>query len=296
MRSRARALLAASREHILDCGDGVRLLGFHSAHDAQHSRPLVILLHGWEGSADSFYVLSLGSYLFARGFDIFRLNFRDHGPTHHLNRDLFHSCRIVEVVGAVRAIQEKFSPSSLNIAGFSLGGNFALRVGARADRAGIRLHKAIGVCPVLSPRNTLKALKSGWFVYEQYFVRKWKESLRIKQRAFPNHFYFKEIFRLDNLHDMTDVLVRDHTQFPTLEDYLEGYAITGEVLADLNVEARLLLAADDPIIPVNDVAQLARSSALQVDVIPFGGHCGFFETFNRESWADRRVAALLEQS
>ena len=59
---------------------------------------------------------------------MFRLNFRDHGDTHHLNRDLFHSCRIDEVVGAVRAVRRAFATDPVAVAGFSLGGNFALRV------------------------------------------------------------------------------------------------------------------------------------------------------------------------
>src|SRR5689334_17337757 len=69
---RARAMLAQSREHILECGDGVRLLGFHSAHP-DTSRPLVVLLHGWEGSAESLYLLSLSGFLYDQGYNIFRL-------------------------------------------------------------------------------------------------------------------------------------------------------------------------------------------------------------------------------
>ncbi|HYM35116.1 MAG TPA: hypothetical protein VET48_06930, partial [Steroidobacteraceae bacterium] len=72
--SRTHTMLSVASEHILDCGDGVRLMGFHSSR-AGSARPLVVLMHGWEGSADSLYVLSLGSYLFGKGFDIFRLNF-----------------------------------------------------------------------------------------------------------------------------------------------------------------------------------------------------------------------------
>ena len=34
---------------------------------------------------------------------------------------------------------------------------------------------------------------------------------------------------------MTAELVRRHTEFPTLEDYLNGYAITGARLAQLKV-------------------------------------------------------------
>ena len=105
---RSKELLAASDNRIIECGDGVRLLGHYSSQAAAGKAPakeVVILLHGWEGSAESIYVLSLGSHLFSLGYDIFRLNFRDHGPSHHLNEEIFHSCRLDEVVGAVSAIQ-----------------------------------------------------------------------------------------------------------------------------------------------------------------------------------------------
>lgn len=295
LRRRAKTLLACSREHILDCGDGVRLMGLHSAHPnpSNESRPLVVLLHGWEGHADSNYVLSLGSYLFGKGYDIFRLNFRDHGPTHHLNRDIFHSCRLPEVVGAVRAIQTVFAPSSLSVAGFSLGGNFALRVAAKAPQAGIKLRHAIAVCPVLHPKKTLAAMESGWFVYQKYFIRKWKSSLRIKQKCFPEHFDFSNILRMSSLNDMTDVMVRHHSEYPDLSTYLDGYAIVDDVLAELTVDSHVILAEDDPIIPVHDVRFLAQTPHLKITTVKHGGHCGFMDRLHSESWVDRNVAEIL---
>src|SRR3954466_11640267 len=110
-------------EHILDCGEGVRLQGFHTPQRASaEARGLVVLLHGWEGSARSNYLLSTGARLLREGFDVFRLNFRDHGETHHLNREIFHSCRLDEVAGAVGLVARNFAPRALAIAGFSLGG------------------------------------------------------------------------------------------------------------------------------------------------------------------------------
>ena len=38
---------------------------------------------------------------FDADYDVARLNLRDHGDSHHLNDEIFHSCRIAEVVGAV---------------------------------------------------------------------------------------------------------------------------------------------------------------------------------------------------
>lgn len=294
---RARDLLAASTTQILDCGDGVRLLGHHSTQTAlgrAPARDLVILLHGWEGSADSLYVLSLGAYLYRLGCDVFRLNFRDHGPSHHLNREIFHSCRLDEVIGAVRRIRQLAPQRRLTIAGFSLGGNFALRVAARAATSGLELERAVAVCPVLRPHSTMNVLEKGSFIYRQYFISKWKRSLRIKQELFPDLYDFREVLRQNNLRTMTELLVERYSEFPNLEAYLDGYAIVGEVLARLEVPSYALLALDDPIIPAHDVADLARNPHLEVMTIPYGGHCGFMDGFNRESWADRKVASLLE--
>ena len=94
---RAVPLLAASEELLLDCGDGVTLQAFHSSPTKRGREPgkkLAVLLHGWEGSSESTYLLSMAQSLFAEGHEVVRLNLRDHGATHHLNRDLFHSCRL----------------------------------------------------------------------------------------------------------------------------------------------------------------------------------------------------------
>lgn len=293
---RARALLACAQTQIVDCGDGVRLMGHYSSQTAAGRAPardLAILLHGWEGSADSLYVLSLGSHLFKLGCDVYRLNFRDHGPTHHLNEDLFHSCRLDEVVGAVRSIQQATPERRLTIAGFSLGGNFALRVAARAPAAGIHLARAVAICPVLRPHSTMDILEEGSFVYRQYFISKWKRSLRLKQRFFPRRYDFSSILAQRSIKAMTQIMVERYSEFASLDAYLNGYAIVGDALAGLTVPSHLLLSLDDPIIPARDLEQLARTAHLQVTTIAHGGHCGFMDGFNRESWADRQVGRLM---
>jgi predicted alpha/beta-fold hydrolase len=294
---RARPLISTSRELLLDCGDGVRLQAlFSPAPGAQQRRAMVVLLHGWEGSAQSLYVLSLGQTLHEHGFDVVRLNLRDHGDTHHLNRDLFHSCRLPEVVGAVRRLQFLFPSHRLMLAGFSLGGNFMLRVAAEAPTAGIDIAHAIGVSPVLDPANSLDAMERGWSLYHDYFVRKWLRSLRRKQRAWPGHFEFDEFIASRNLRQMTRELVLRHAGYDDVEDYFRGYAITESRLADLVVPSTLITALDDPIIPSSDLSRLARPSALRVIVTETGGHCGFFDSLRGPGWADRLILRELQQS
>lgn len=288
------ALARGAVEHILDCGDGVRLQGFHTAPDsAQESRGLIVLLHGWEGNADSTYILQTGASLVRAGFDVFRLNFRDHGDTHHLNAGLFHSCLIDEVVGAVAALHRLFPDRALGVAGFSLGGNFALRIGLRAPAAKIPLQYVMAICPVISPRNGLYSLETALPVYERYFLHKWRSSLKRKQALFPTTpmFDLKEL--RGNLRELTRSLVLRHTGFGSLEDYLDGYSLEGAALAQMQIPATILTAADDPVIPISDFRALKLPPMIELDVAEHGGHCGFIHDFSLRSWTEGYIVARM---
>jgi predicted alpha/beta-fold hydrolase len=293
---RCRDLLEASEPVLLDCGEDVRLLGLRATQE-RAGRPsaarMVVLLHGWEGSANSLYVLSLGQHLFARGFDVLRLNLRDHGDSHHLNAGIFHSCRIVEVVGAVRRVQREHPDRALSLVGFSLGGNFCLRVGARAPEAGIRIARIVAVCPVLDPGTTLEALERGPSVYRNYFLSKWRRSLQLKQAAWPGDYDFGDMIRDPSLTAMTERMVLKYTDFPDLATYLRGYAITGNVLESLEAPAHLLTSKDDPMILAHDLEAVARPRSLEITITSRGGHCGYMDAVRGPSWIDRRIADEL---
>lgn len=291
-----RDMLAASRSMLLDCGDGVTWQGYYSPHAEATAgrRRLAILIHGWEGSADSLYLISAAAYLYRQGYEVFRLNMRDHGPTHHLNVELFHSGRIDEAVGATSRLQRLFQEHDLYLAGFSLGGNFSLRIAARAPEAGIALKKVVAVCPVLDPASTLRALDEGWFGYRHYFVSKWRRSLLLKQKLFPNVFDFQEIPRLNTLTAMTDRFVTEYGPYPSLQDYLSDYAITGDALAKLSIPASLILAKDDPVIPVEDLERMAIPTSLEVVATEFGGHCGYLTGMGGGSWIDGQILSRFE--
>ena len=294
---RARAVLAASKPLLLDCGEGVRLLGLHAepAPGAESSpRRLAVLLHGWEGSADSLYLISVAGLLHARGFDVLRLNLRDHGGTHALNRELFHSCRLPEVVGAVARVAKLFPAHRLMLAGFSLGANFCLRVGAKARAAGISIARIVAVCPVLDPAVTLEALERGPAIYHHYFMYKWQRSLRLKQAAWPDDYDFREALTDASLRSMTERMVLKHTDFPDLASYLRGYAITDGVLETLEAPAHIITSADDPMIHARDLDRLACPPSLEITLTPRGGHCGFMDALGGPSWIDRRIVAELE--
>lgn len=286
-RGRAAALRAAAEPWVLDCGAGVRL-------EARHTRapradaPCAVLLHGWEGSADSCYLLSLGATLHGAGYQVLRLQLRDHGGTQALNEPLFHSCLLGDVTGALRAIAARLGDTPLGLAGFSLGGNFLLRAAAEPGLPR-SVACAVAVSPVLHPASAMDALERHWRIYEHYFVRRWSRSLRGKQRAWPGRYHFGPLLASGRLRPMTEAMVRAYAGFADSAAYFEGYAITGGRLLTLGTPASLLLAEDDPIIPAADLARLAPTTWLEVTRTPHGGHCGFLEDWRGGSYADRYV-------
>ncbi len=281
----SRPVREASREWIIDCSDGVKLQAFHAAPPRPNGK-LAVLLHGWEGSVNSRYVLTLAQQLFDAGVEVVRLNLRDHGDTHHLNEGIFHSCRLPEVVDAVAAVSQRWPGHERWLAGFSLGGNFMLRVAASGDTRIGRLAGVIAVSPVLDPGATLTAMERGLPVYQRYFVRKWAGSLRRKQRVWSGRHEFGELLHWGDLRRTTAALVALHTDYPTMEDYLAGYAITGGRLESLAAPAVIIAAKDDPIIPAGDLARLARNPLLTIVALERGGHLGFMTSVFRHSWVN----------
>lgn len=277
---------------LVDGGDGVRLTGAYTRQrKCEQATGLAVLFHGWEGSVDSTYVLQTGSRLLADGWDVFRLNFRDHGDSHPLNEALFHSCRIDEVVHALGDVVRRWPSPRVALAGFSLGGNFALRAALRAAAADIALDYTLAVCPIIDPGEGLFSLEEAapWF-YQAYFLRKWRRSLQAKQAAFPHRHYFELDELRQNLRGLTESLVLRHTDFGSLQAYLDGYSVAGDALKAMQIPATILTARDDPVIPVAAFERLELPSTVELDIAPHGGHCGFIQSLNMSSFTDGYIA------
>ena len=292
---RAKTLLAAEQEWIVDGGDGVRLLG-HFSRQSGESKGLVILFHGWEGSSRSNYVVGVGSRLFEQGFDVFRLNFRDHGDSHHMNPGIFHSCLLAEVVHALKDIQQRTGASNWALSGYSLGGNFALRVGLEAPQAGLSIGRILAICPVVSPSNVLRAMEEGPSIYENYFIHKWTKSLKRKQSLFPDSYEYEEWHKLEGLRERTGYFATGYYGFDSLDDYFEGYSIAGNRLADLQVPTTILTSEDDPVVPVADFNDLPENEHVELLVARYGGHCAFLKNWKMESWADDLIIERVIES
>ncbi|MGD2270179.1 MAG: alpha/beta fold hydrolase [Desulfobacterales bacterium] len=293
---RGNPMLEAAEEMILETGNGVRLLGSFSAPNRRKAKGLVIMLHGWEGSIDSSYMLRTGRCLFDHGYAVFRLNFRDHGVSHHLNTGLFYATLLEEVFQAVKQAAEMLNGYPAFLLGFSLGGNFALRIARQTSAAPIgNLKHIVSISPVLDPAKATDRIENCRYI-RRYFLKKWQRSLGRKQAQFPHIYDFSEIMSLKSIRKITDELIRKYSDLESTDEYFKGYTLKGGDLKKIATPTTLIVAEDDPIIPIGDFHKLQLNSDTNMVIHRHGGHNGFIHGFALKSWYENKLVALFNDT
>ena len=282
-------------EILLDAGNNIRLHGLYSSakNINNFNHKLVILIHGWEGSAESTYLLSAASHLFNAGFSILRLHLRDHGPSSHLNTELFHAARLEEVLGGLHDIQKRLEYNNYYLVGFSLGGNFALRVGQKAVHYALKLTHIVAISPVFSPTETMHALENGSGIYRHYFIKKWKRALKKKAEYFPEEYNFNDLLTSNSLNNMTKTLVSKYTPFKPVSEYFDSYTLNPGDFDTSNIQTDVILAADDPVIPLSSAHHFTSTDHFTLRIFNQGGHCGFVQNWRFDSWVDHELVRLF---
>src|SRR5208337_2486338 len=133
--------------------------------------PVIVIVHGLEGSSDSNYARGIANKAYARGFHAVRMNQRNCGGTERLTPTLYNS----GLSGDYRAvlmglIGEGFQ--KVFFAGYSMGGNLVTKMaGELGESAPKELKGVAGVCPALDLSACSDALeKIENYLYERHFV------------------------------------------------------------------------------------------------------------------------------
>lgn len=286
-------MLDSANEVILNPGEDVKLQGFYSNQLKGQAKGLAVLLCGWEGSVNSAYILSTGKFLYHNGYAVFRLNYRDHGDSHHLNPGLFLATLLDEVFEAVQQVAGYEKNLPLYLVGFSMGGNFALRVARKCDKNPIsNLAHVISISPVLDPEKSTHAIDD-FHPIRRYFLKKWQRSLKKKQACFPERYDFSEVLSLGSIAEMTDLMIERYSDYENASVYFSRYALLNDALGDIPVPATIIAAKDDPIIPVADFYDLKTNSLIDLIIHRYGGHNGFLETLSGRAWYEMKMMEIF---
>jgi len=261
----------------------------------------LIALHGLESSSDAPYVRGLAEKAFAAGFNAVRLNQRNCGGTEHLSDSLYHSGLTEDAIAVMRELRDVDGLPAFAVAGYSLGGNLALKLaGDYGPNAPPELRAVCAVSPTMDLAVCVDALEEKEnALYQWHFVRNLKRRMRRKSLAFPGKWSLDALHRIRSIREFDDAYTAPHHGFGDATDYYHR-ASAMRVIDKISIPTLIITAADDPFVPPGPFKDRAvvTNRNIAVQLTPHGGHCGFVEepTANYDGyWAEREIIEFVRQ-
>lgn len=292
--------LPAATVRYFDVAPDTRVL----AHCHWQARPwehsTIIALHGLNGSSAAHYMLGVASKAFARGMNVLRLNQRNCGGTEHLSPGLFHSGLTADVRRVLEELTEVDGLPAIAIAGYSLGGNLALKLaGEVGDDPPASLWAVAAVSPILEIGECVRALERPSNVfYEWNFVRDLKKRMRRKDKFRPGLFDLSRLRAIRTIREFDEAYTAPHFGFRNAEDYYFR-ASAMRVVDRIRVPALIISAEDDPFVPPDPFRdpKVTSNPHITLRVCAHGGHCGFVGPGSAEDdgyWAERKIVDFVD--
>jgi predicted alpha/beta-fold hydrolase len=263
-------------------------------------RPTLLLLHGLEASSDAHYIRGIADKGFRQGFNVVRLNQRNCGGTESLSPTLYHSGLTGDPVAVLRELVARDGLPSFCVAGYSLGGNLALKLagefGAEAPR---ELHAVCVVSPTMDLEGCVRALERPLNrIYQWNFMKDLKARLRRKAALFPDRFPLDRLDEVRTVREFDDAYTAPHFGFAGASDYYHR-ASALRVVDRIEVPTLVLTAADDPFVPPEPFRDPSVTSNpwITVRVSSHGGHCAFLAApVDGEDgyWAEHAIVAFAK--
>lgn len=256
--------------------------------------PVIVIVHGLEGSSDSNYVKGIAEKAFKRGFHAIRMNQRNCGGTEMLTPTLYNS----GMSGDYRAVFEELANvdrfEHIYFVGYSMGGNLVTKMaGEFGEAAPVALRGICGVCPALDLAACADALerKDNYF-YQRHFVNGLMKRYATKQRLFPERYSANGFGPIRTVREFDDAITAPQFGYRDAQEYYEA-AGAKRVIDQLRVPMLLITAEDDPFVPYVSFlgARVEKNRAIQFAVTRHGGHCGFISRHSgmERFWAEQRI-------
>jgi predicted alpha/beta-fold hydrolase len=278
-----------------DVADDARVLAHCHWQREGADRPAIILLHGLEGSSHAHYMAGISDKAWAAGWNVVRLNQRNCGNTEHLSRGLYHSGLTHDARYVMRELTERDRIRSIVVAGYSLGGNLALKLaGELGDAAPPELAAVCAVSPTMDLARCVDALeRRSNFAYQWNFVRNLKARMRRKAAALPGAFSLEALGRVWTVRGFDEAYTAPHHGFRDAADYYHR-ASALRVIDRIRIPALIITAEDDPFVPTTPfrAPEVAGNPNITLVITAHGGHCAFLERAAGEYdgyWAEREI-------
>jgi predicted alpha/beta-fold hydrolase len=292
--------LPAGEERLFRVDGETQLKGIcHWQAGKELDLPVIVTVHGLEGSCDSNYAKGIADKAWARGFHAVRMNQRNCGGTERLTPTLYNSGMSGDYAAVFAELAEKDGFTKIFFAGYSMGGNLVTKMaGEFADGAPKQLRGVAAVCPALDLSACADALERvDNYFYQRHFVTGLMARYRKKQELFPERYSTNGLGPIRSVREFDDAITAPAFGYRDAEDYYEHVGAK-KVVDRVRVPMLMITAQDDPFVPYASFLKTRVAENACVDFVAprHGGHCGFISRFEgvERFWAEERIVEWAE--
>jgi predicted alpha/beta-fold hydrolase len=214
---------------------------------------------------------------------------------------LFHSGLTADAAHVVHELTHVDGLPAIGIAGYSLGGNLALKLaGEYGAFAPETLVGVAAVSPIIEISECTRALERPENVlYQWNFVRDLKRRMRRKDRCRPGAFDLTRLRQVKTVREFDETYTAPYFGFRSAEDYYHR-ASSLRIIDRISLPALVITAEDDPFVPSQPFhdPQLMGNPHIDLRVCGHGGHCGFVGPSSGSDdgyWAENQIVDFVER-
>jgi uncharacterized protein len=259
--------------------------------------PIVVLLHGLEGSIDSPYAKGILKTIQDSNWQGVLMHFRGCGGQHNKLDRGYHSGETGDLDTFVKTLKTRYPDRKLAAIGVSLGGNVLLKyLGEQGDEC--QLTSAMVVSVPFDLADSARNLNRGFSkIYQQHLISRLSKKMRDKFKEKPAP------FNIDKLDKWTDFNSFDHNVTAAIHGFKSGddyytKSSSKQFIKNITIPTLILHSKDDPFmsaeaIPIKD----ELSSNVILELTEHGGHVGFIygeSPFNTQYWIEKRMIEFFK--
>jgi len=264
----------------------------------QSSGPIVVILHGLEGSSESKYALGMLNAIAARGWRGVVMHFR--GCSGELNRlpRSYHSGETSDVAHVVATLKTRAPQTPIAIIGYSLGGNVLLKwLGEVRERAPVCCAVAVSV-PFLLAECAWRMERGFSRLYQWNLVRRLKRSTETKRAKITLPLSLHDLSAIHTFREFDEHVTAPLHGFSGADDYY-ARSSSRQYLRHIEIPTLIEHSVDDPFMTARAIpANNELSPSVHFELSPRGGHVGFISgrwPWRPQYWLEQRIPDYLAQ-
>lgn len=278
-----------TREVIVnDRGEHLDLDWIENGHNK-----VLVLGHGLEGNSDAYYIKAMAKYFSLRGYDILAWNCPG-CSTSQKDRAFYHSGATYLLDFVLQRVRSKKNYQQIYLAGFSMGGNIALKFLGEAKKKDLdNIAGAVAISTPLHLESCSQALGKGFNrVYSKYFLKTLGRKVKVNSEFFRSKGIDSKMLKaVRNIYDFDEYFTAPLFQFKGASDYYQKVSSLFQ-LNNIKTPCLILNAKNDPFLgdqcyPTNEEI---NNSNITAEYPIDGGHVGFYQfSKDGQSWPEQRT-------